>query len=640
MTRQMRGRETFYVEIIKPSNYDDSGYVIQWLRAFIPSNSLACLYSLAHAAGEQRLLGEHVDIVVNAYDESNTVIPVRKIIRRIQAAGGRGLVLLAGVQSNQFPRATDLAREFRAAAIPVTIGGFHVSGCLAMLPEMPADMVALQNQGVALFAGEAEGRMEQLLTDAYRGRLQPLYNFLKDLPDMRGQAIPFLPRDALRKAFSTVTFDAGRGCPFQCSFCTIINVQGRKSRYRDADEVERLVRTNLAQGINRFFITDDDLARNKNWEAIFDRLIALREQEWWIHLKLTIQVDTQCHKIPRFIEKAVRAGCKRVFIGMESVNPENLAASKKHQNHVDEYRIMLQAWQSREVLTQAGYILGFPADTPESIERDIKTIQRELPVDILEFFMLTPLPGSADHKELYLQGKWMDPDMNHYDGEHAAAEHPRMSAAQWQAIYARAWDLYYSPEHVETLLRRAKAGGLRTKRLAGAILTFYGSRRFEKVHPLQAGVFRRKVRRTRRPGMPLENPLLFYSRRMWEIFSTYSRAAFYYLWLERLRKRIEREPNASSYTDAAISAPVAPAVSGAGSRAVATIAEFDPFRDTDLAWRVAFKKKRARQNEEALKLLNRNSRRGKGQLRVGEAVAVDVATVATDHGVEIEAGAI
>src|SRR5262245_48722747 len=101
------GRETFFVEIIKPSHYDDDGYVIQWHRAFIPSNSLACLYALAHAAGVRRTLGDHVDVVVNAYDESNTVIPVHRIIRRIQAARGRGVVFLAGVQTNQLPRAAD-----------------------------------------------------------------------------------------------------------------------------------------------------------------------------------------------------------------------------------------------------------------------------------------------------------------------------------------------------------------------------------------------------------------------------------------------------------------------------------------------------------------------------------------------------
>ncbi|MGH9644863.1 MAG: B12-binding domain-containing radical SAM protein [Terriglobales bacterium] len=619
MAHETRGREKFLVEIIKPSHYYDNGYVIQWLRAFIPSNSLACLYALVHAAGEKSVLGDHVEVVINAYDESNTVVPVRKIIRRIQAAAGRGVVFLAGVQSNQLPRAADMAHEFREAGIAVVLGGFHVSGCLGMLPDLPDELRALLEQGVALFAGEAEGQMDQLLIDAYRGQLQPVYNFLKDLPDLRGQQMPFLPPEAVRRAFSTVTFDAGRGCPFQCSFCTIINVQGRKYRYRDAAEVERLVRTNLAQGNQRFFITDDDFARNKNWEAIFDRLIALREDEGWIGLRLTIQVDTQCHKIPRFIEKAVRAGCTRVFIGLESVNPENLAASRKNHNHVHEYRTMLQAWRSREVLTLAGYIVGFPADTPASIERDIKTIQRELPVDILEFFMLTPLPGSADHKELYSQGKWMDPDLNRYDSEHAAAKHARMNAVEWQAIYHRAWHLYYSREHVATLLRRARAGGTRTRRLASAIFTYYGSYRFEHVHPLQSGVFRRKVRRTRRPGMPRENPLLFYSRRIWEIVTNYGKAAAYYLWLNRLRKSIERAPDASTYTDAALTVPAGQAVNRDGSRVVTTILDDDPLRATDpAAWWLAFKVNRARRNEDALALLTHETRRGRTKLATVE----------------------
>lgn len=548
-------RPQFFVEIIKPSHYDDDGYVIQWVRAFIASNSLACLYALAHDAA-QRGLGDNVDVVLNAYDESNRVIPVDKIIRRIQTGGGRGFVLLAGVQSNQFPRAADLARTFRDAGIAVAIGGFHVSGCLAMLPDLPDDLRAVQALGVTLFAGEAEGRMEQLLIDAYRGQLQPVYNFLKDLPSLRGAVMPFLPPATLRRALSTAPFDAGRGCPFQCSFCTIINVQGRKSRYRDADDVERLVRASLAQNITRFFITDDDLARNQNWEAIFDRLIALREEHGFRHLKFTIQVDTQCHKIPRFIAKASRAGCTRVFIGMESVNPENLAAARKHQNHVNEYRIMLQAWRSHGVVTYAGYILGFPADTPESIARDIATIQRELPIDILEFFVLTPLPGSADHQALARRGVWMHPDMNRYDGEHVVTAHPRMSQAEWQAMYERAWHLYYSPAHVATLLRRARASGIRLKRIAAAILCFYGSYRFEGVHPLQCGILRRKVRATRRPGMPKENLLRYGVRRAWECVSTYVRAGLYYVWLHRLRKRIERDPNAAAYTDAALAPPV------------------------------------------------------------------------------------
>src|SRR5258706_12735043 len=99
------------------------------------------------------------------------------------------------------------------------------------------------------------------------------------------------------------------------------------------------------------------MARNKNWEPIFDRLIELREKEN-IRFKIMIQVDTQCHKIPNFVEKAAAAGCNRVFIGMESISPENLAAAKKFQNRISEYRTLLQEWRSRKVITHAGYILG------------------------------------------------------------------------------------------------------------------------------------------------------------------------------------------------------------------------------------------------------------------------------------------
>jgi hypothetical protein len=85
-------------------------------------------------------------------------------------------------------------------------------------------------------------------------------------------------------------------------------------------------RLNWAQGIHKFFITDDNFARNKEWEAIFDRLIELRERHG-IPLGLMIQVDTLCYRIENFVEKPKRAGVTRVFIGLENFSPENLAAA-------------------------------------------------------------------------------------------------------------------------------------------------------------------------------------------------------------------------------------------------------------------------------------------------------------------------
>jgi hypothetical protein len=550
-----RGTTTFLLELLKPSHYDDDGYVIQWWRGIVPSNSLSSLYGLALDARDRQALGSGVHIELGVHDETNEILPLRRIIRRFRRNGLTGLVCLVGVQTNQFPRAVDIARQLRRAGIQVAIGGFHVSGCLAMLPELPADLREALALGISLVGGEAEGRLDELLRAAYERRLAPLYNFTNALPVLEAQPLPFLPRRHVQRYLGhTGSFDAGRGCPFNCSFCTIINVQGRQSRFRTADDIERIIRTNAAQGVRTHFITDDDFARNKNWEAILDRIIQLR-REHGFKIHLIIQVDTQCHRIPRFVEKAALAGCTKVFIGLESINPASLAGASKGQNHITEYRAMLQAWRRVGVLTFAGYILGFPQDTPESIARDIAIIQRELPVDMLEFFILTPLPGSKDHQTLVAQGAHLEADLNRYDSEHVTAAHRLMTAEQWSAIYKRAWHLYYSPAHIETLLRRAAATGGSPRRVAEHLFYFFSAAAYERVHPLQGGLFRRKRRSQRRPGLPRENGFAFSLRRAREMIASWVPMLLLLWKIERLRRRIERDPARGSYSDRAI-API------------------------------------------------------------------------------------
>jgi hypothetical protein len=541
-------KRAFKVFLIKPSHYDHDGYVIQWHRSSIPSNSLASVHGLLAECADDKVLGPDVDIEIDACDECNTIVRIDRMIRQIRAAGG-GFVGLVGVQSNQFPRALDIGRQLRAAGIPVVIGGFHVGGCISMLPELPADLKEALELGITLFAGEAEGRMADLLRDLDSGQLKPVYNYLNDLPDMSAAMFPILPARVVERVSGKYTsFDAGRGCPFQCSFCTIINVQGRKSRYRTPDDVEAIIRANAAQGVTRFFITDDNFARNKNWEPILDRIIELREQKGF-NIRLLIQVDTMCHRIPGFIDKCARAGCATVYIGLENINPESLMGAKKRQNKIWEYREMLQAWRKAQVMIWAGYILGFPTDTPESIKRDIEILKRELPIDILEFFCLTPLPGSEDHKNLYMKGIAMDPDMNKYDLEHVCTGHPIMSKATWEKVYRDAWDQYYDDAHVETILRRAFVNGLHMSRVGNALTVFSGSNWIEDVHPLQFGMIRRKVRTQRRHGMPIVNPLIFYPWRAYDFVKGAIQWGHLVHRYRRIRKAIQSDPQAHAYVD-------------------------------------------------------------------------------------------
>src|SRR5262249_6496223 len=271
--------QRFPLILIKPSHYDDEGYVIQWSRSAVPSNSLAVVHGLALDCKERRVLGDDGEIVISSIEEGNTPIRPHPIVR--QKRGGRGGGGFGGGQSNPVSRATDIRLPVRAAGIAVCLGGFHVSGCLSMLPELTPELKEAMDLGISLFAGEAEEqRMDQVLRDAWQGELKPVYNYLANLPSLEGAPVPMLPAATIRGTIVTYTsFDAGRGCPFQWSFCTIINVQGRKSRRRSVDEIEQIVRRNLAQGLGRFFITDDNSARNTDWKKIFDRLIAMREEE-------------------------------------------------------------------------------------------------------------------------------------------------------------------------------------------------------------------------------------------------------------------------------------------------------------------------------------------------------------------------
>lgn len=541
----------FCLVLVKPSHYDDDGYVIQWYRSAIPSNSLAALYGLARDCAARRVLGEDVELEIHPYDETNTRIRPERLAKMIEDAGS-GMVMMVGVQSNQFPRALDLARPLRARGIQVGLGGFHVSGVLSMLQGKDAGLEEARAMGVSLFAGEAEERLEEVLRDAYAGQLKPLYNFMAELPSIAGTPIPIITAlRAWRTAGRVTSFDAGRGCPFQCSFCTIINVQGRKSRRRTPDDIEQIVRENVAQGLHSFFITDDNFARNSDWEAIVDRLIKLKEEEG-IRIHFIIQVDTLCHKIPRFIEKCAKAGVRRVFIGLENINPDSLVGAKKRQNKITEYREMLLAWKSARVITYAGYILGFPNDTPESIRRDIEIIKKELPVDLLEFFFLTPLPGSEDHQTLVRNGVALDPDLNKYDLNHVCTAHPRMSQQEWEETYRTAWETYYTKEHVETVLRRLVAKRASATNAILLMTWFGGSIHIEKVHPLEAGFFRFKVRRDRRPGFPIEPWWTFYPAYLFESVSKLLRLAKLYCSLRLIYMSVKRDPRRYDYMDTAL----------------------------------------------------------------------------------------
>lgn len=546
------GSGRFQVYLIKPTRYHDDGYPLQWWRSIIPSNSLACVAGIVEDAIARGALGE-VEADVHTLDEINTRVDPATIAASIARSGGHGMVCLVGVQSNQYPRAMDLGRELRSLQVPVAIGGFHVSGCISMLRNLPPELAEAQALGIGLFAGEAEdGRIDEVLLDGLNGQMKPLYNHLKDTPSLAGAPIPLMPKREVAKNLNRYgSMDLGRGCPFECSFCTIINVQGRKSRFRSADDLETIVRENAKIGVARFFLTDDNFARNRNWEPLLDRLIALRDEG--LAVRLVIQVDTLAHRIDGFIDKCVAAGADQIFIGLENVNSDNLEAVGKRQNRVEEYRDMFLAWKRHPVVITCGYIIGFPNDTYESVMHDIAILKDELAVDTLYLNYLTPLPGSEDHRRLVDAGTWMDPDLNRYDLNHRVTHHPRMTDEEWERAYRDAHRSFYSWEHMERIIKRMAALGSNKKlTTVNRLLAYREAVRLEGVAKLESGYIRIRRRDQRRPGFPREGIVAFWAGYLAHLWRSLGGAAVTLVRLRLILRRVLKDPDRLAYRDRAI----------------------------------------------------------------------------------------
>lgn len=546
MAPQQRAKK-FRIVLIKPSKYDDDGYVIRFWKGVLPSNTLNVLHGLTDDIIQREVFGDlSIDIVT--FDETAERVPLKKIIRWSREPATRLLVCLVGVQTNQFPRALDMAKMFRAEGISVIMGGFHTSGTINMLSEQEPDIQELVRESICVVSGEVEGKWEMILADFLGGQLKAIYSFAQDLQNLVDIGEAPLPKTSPKtmKHFAHPAFgtaDTSRGCPFACSFCTIINVQGRKMRERSPESMAAMMRQNYLQhGISFYFFTDDNFARKKLWRETFEELIKLRDEG--IKVSFMMQVDL-ARKPKDFVRLAARAGCTQVFIGMESVNPENLKAEGKSQNNVDEYRQIIREWHDAGVVVHAGYIIGLPWDSKEQVSTDIRFLMDEVGPDQASFFMLTPLPGSHDHREMKKRGDWMDPDFNKRDSFHATIHHPRMTADEWTEAYEDAWKTFYSKEYMTRVLARWSNHPKSYWNLMSVFFWYKNAALIEKQHPMVAGFFRLKDRKCRRPGFTIDSTPVHLWKRGKEVLALFVAWAKFVkemeeIWLQT-RKKTDRE---------------------------------------------------------------------------------------------------
>ena len=502
------------VTLIRPTNYTDDGYPIKTRIGVIRSNTLTQIGALVRDLGSDPFF-RGISLNIRKIDEAIEWIPAKEILNRSKATGVKSIVMLVGVQTNQYPRALDIASKFLPHGIPVVLGGFHVSGMMAMIGVTP-DLTKAMSMGITLVAGEVEeGRLSAVVEDILCGKAKSLYNYLNPTPNLLTVPIPRISKDEFENFASRfTTIDTGRGCVFNCDFCTIINIQGRTMRHREPKQVVEFVRHSYREaGVSHCFFTDDNTARNPRWRELFAELIRMREEEN-IPFTFMMQSDLAARKMPGgdFFELAARAGCNQVFFGVESVSRENLRAHGKFQNQVAEYKDLVAHCHSLGIACHAGYILGLPFDTQESIQQDIAELQRMM-FDSASFYILSPLPGSKDHQRWWHEQRWMDEDLNNYDSAHVAVKPERMSCDELMEAYHNAWEQFYCTEHMVNVLKIWRSNNHHYKERLAFFMWYLYSSRIERLHPMNCGFWTVRRRNDRRAGLPQEALVPFWLNR-------------------------------------------------------------------------------------------------------------------------------
>lgn len=511
------GRPTVRLYLIKPSKYADDGTVLAFRWGVIPSNTLIVLAGLVEAWAATR---EDLDVQIVLWDEIVDGVvcaaTITALVARARADGVRLVVGLVGVQTNQYPRARDVALQLRAHDVTVAMGGFHVSS------HEPSRRF-LASVGVIAVVGETEGTLARLLDDAVGGRPAARYQVDAGIRARTGSgeilvppidATP-LPRVDPRylAAFLNPTFttiDTSRGCPFVCSFCSVKNVMGRTMRSRDPERVVAWVRdAHDRHGVRNLLVVDDDFFRSPRWREILRGLADLRSGGRDVSFLMQVDVQASLAEGSRreFVDLAAAAGCFQVFVGLESLDPANLAHIAKSQNDPSgrgtpssadavraSYARAIAAWHRAGVAVHAGYIIGLPHDTTGCGRRAARDLAA-IGVDLASFFAYTPFPGTEDHDAAEARGDILDRDFDRYDSTHVVMRHPHLSAGALAAEYRDAWRTFYSWGRLAwSLATGHRVAGLQAAARAGMMshTVYYTYAERRGWHPMLGGVWRRR----------------------------------------------------------------------------------------------------------------------------------------------------
>jgi radical SAM superfamily enzyme YgiQ (UPF0313 family) len=488
--------------LVAPSRYDEHGVMVYRI-GIVQNGSLAALggliedWNARHAASGRTIQYE-------IYDEKVRFPVTAELLRTWRdaalARGERFVLMVCGVQTATYPRARDIALQARREGLDVIAGGVHLT---AHGPSLDF----LVSCGVSVGIGEVETIWDRIVDDCFAGTLAPLYKLGADeglrvksgiediaVPELERLPYPHVPPEAMRHYLNNkhLFIDSSRGCPFVCSFCVVKNAFGRSMRSRVPSElVSWMADKYEREGIRYFGFIDDNFLRNPRHLEVLEGIAKLRAAGRRFQISLMLDVESSCYaressprgeRSRRFLELCRAAGVVGVYMGLESTNDGALVEMHKQVNRarksatgepgralIERYRTAVQAWQAIGAWVECGYIIGWDADAPGCGARSAADVL-EIGVDVVNFYMIAPLPGAEDFARAKSQGLMLEPDFNEYFKKRPMVKHPVMDSAQIELEHTTAVRNFYAWPHVIARVLRGLLGLGRAR--SAAPLTF------------------------------------------------------------------------------------------------------------------------------------------------------------------------
>jgi radical SAM superfamily enzyme YgiQ (UPF0313 family) len=380
-----------------------------------------------------------------------------------------GLVGIGGM-TRMIAKAYRMADAIRTTGVPVVMGGPHVSE----IPDEALGRDGGPRHADAVALGEADETWPLIVADAERGQLKEIYAPVDAFGQERKpslQSYPDIPWDVMNleqfnivpkamgsllrrvgggwSTFRIIPVESGRGCPYGCEFCTVTGFFGDSIRFRTnesvVNELLRLkARARSEEGQIAVFFIDDNFAINiKRTKSLLRDIIAANAQVHWI-----AQISANLLRDEELVDLIAASGGRWIFIGMESIDPANLAAVNKGFNKPGEYAAVLERLAQRDIYAITSFIFGMDNDTPGVADRTLKEIA-SWPPGLPIFGLLTPLPATPLYKRLEDAGRLTRPkhwqDFMPFSMAHTPL---KMTIPEAHAEIKRAWSHSYSPEAI------------------------------------------------------------------------------------------------------------------------------------------------------------------------------------------------